>query len=235
MDDLFEEYAKLYDLNDFDIGRKYDHMKRVKILSRMIAESLNMSKRDIYLAEILGLYHDISRFEQLKKYHTYNDKKSFDHGDVGADNFKDNFASKLDLTKEEIDLIYKAIKYHNKLDIGDVNEREEIFCKLIRDADKLDIMYIYINIKGFLNPADDSEISELCLNDFFNKKLTSWKNVKTNNERLLVALAFIWDINFDFSFKLIKENKYYEKLEKIINSDKFNEIFKFIYKELEDK
>ena len=39
------------------------------------------SAKEIELAGLIGLLHDIARFEQFTKYQTFNDRLSFDHGD----------------------------------------------------------------------------------------------------------------------------------------------------------
>ena len=44
---------------------------------------LNLSEEDILLAELIGLLHDIGRFEQIKNYHTFLDKESIDHAEYG--------------------------------------------------------------------------------------------------------------------------------------------------------
>ena len=52
--------------------------------SEYLSNKLNLSKTDKELAKIIGLYHDIGRFEQDKRYDSFNDKKTFDHGDYGV-------------------------------------------------------------------------------------------------------------------------------------------------------
>ena len=42
--------------------------------------------------------------------------------------------------KEQYQIIKDAIKYHNKYEIGNVNKESLIYCQIIRDADKLDII-----------------------------------------------------------------------------------------------
>ena len=44
-----------------------------------------MSKEDIDLAWLTGLLHDIGRFEQVRRYGTFNDAKSIDHGKLGVE------------------------------------------------------------------------------------------------------------------------------------------------------
>lgn len=45
---------------------------------------MKLSQEDIELAELIGLLHDIGRFEQVRLYHTFVDKDSINHGEYGA-------------------------------------------------------------------------------------------------------------------------------------------------------
>ena len=70
----FLNYTNSYDLSNFNIKRKVDHSLRVMELCKIIAENLNLDVEDIKLAELIGLLHDIGRFEQMKVYNTFNDR-----------------------------------------------------------------------------------------------------------------------------------------------------------------
>ena len=76
------------------------------------------------------------------------------HADLGVEIlFKNNLIRKFVNDDKYDEIIYKAIKYHNKLNLNyDLSPKEELFCKAIKDADKLDLLYIaayYDNIKDF--------------------------------------------------------------------------------------
>ena len=78
----FLKYATPYEKYGEKIELKIKHTMRVKKISKDLAESLNLSKEDVDLAEYCGLLHDIARFEQWKRYGTYDDLKSIDHGNL---------------------------------------------------------------------------------------------------------------------------------------------------------
>ena len=81
----FAKYAKNYDINNDKIRLKVAHMERVSKTSKDLATKLHLSEEDIQLAELIGLLHDIGRFEQLKKFNTFIDKNSINHGKFGAE------------------------------------------------------------------------------------------------------------------------------------------------------
>lgn len=225
--DLFEEYVKNYDFNDSDISYKYKHTLRVQALCKLIAKELGLNKREIEIASLCGLYHDIGRFEQDKRYNSFQDTKTFDHGDFGSEIFSKEFSSKMMLNEEEKQIITKSILYHNKLEIGKCSDKEALYTKITRDADKLDILYVFANRIKVLAETDGT-ISDLCHKKFMKHMSLARRDVTNATEENLLILAFTWDINFDVSLKLIKDNSYFEKIEKILNNEIYTQYFEEI-------
>ena len=114
----FKEYVKKYNPEDEKIKIKIAHIERVAENSKRIAENLNLSQEDIELAELIGLLHDIGRFEQVRLYHTFVDKDSINHGEYGAKVlFEDGLIRKF-IKDDKFDRIIKlAIVNHNRADI----------------------------------------------------------------------------------------------------------------------
>lgn len=81
----FAEYVRNYDPSDGKIKLKIDHTYRVAGLCQSIAESLGLSEADVDIAWLLGMLHDIGRFEQIRRFGTFNDAESVDHAEFGAD------------------------------------------------------------------------------------------------------------------------------------------------------
>lgn len=81
----FAEYVRNYDPSDEKIKLKIDHTYRVAGLCQSIAKSLNLSEADVDIAWLLGMLHDIGRFEQIRRFGTFNDAQSVDHAEFGAD------------------------------------------------------------------------------------------------------------------------------------------------------
>ena len=88
-----------------------------------------------------------------------------------------------------------------------------MYTKIIRDADKLDIFYECIE-KFWCDEkeVEDSYISEEVLNNYRNNSLIDNKTLKTPLDKLIVVLAFIFDINFEYSFEILEREKYIEKI-----------------------
>lgn len=169
----FAEYVRNYDPSDEKIKLKIDHTYRVAGLCQRIAESLGLSESDVDIAWLLGMLHDIGRFEQIRRFGTFNDVQSVDHAEFGADllfregliwKFAEGYYEECELARsgnEEAEQIIKNNEHHNK-DIGllemairqhnkyrvkeDLTERQRMFCDILRDADKVDIFKVNADI-----------------------------------------------------------------------------------------
>ena len=169
----FAEYVRNYDPSDEKIKLKIDHTYRVAGLCQRIAESLGLSEPDVDIAWLLGMLHDIGRFEQIRRFGTFNDAQSVDHAEFGADLlFKDGLIRKFaegsyeecELAEPEnqedeqiiknnehhnkdTGLLEMAIRQHNKYRVKeDLTERQRMFCDILRDADKVDIFKVNADI-----------------------------------------------------------------------------------------
>ena len=169
----FAGYVRNYDPSDEKIKLKIDHTYRVAGLCQRIAESLGLSEPDVDIAWLLGMLHDIGRFEQIRRFGTFNDVQSVDHAEFGADlllkeglirKFAEGYYEECELARsgnEEAEQIIKnnehhnkdtgllemAIRQHNKYRVKeDLTERQRMFCDILRDADKVDIFKVNADI-----------------------------------------------------------------------------------------
>lgn len=169
----FAEYVRNYDPSDEKIKLKIEHTYRVAGLCQRIAESLGLSEPDVDIAWLLGMLHDIGRFEQIRRFGTFNDAQSVDHAEFGADllfkeglirKFAEGYYEECELARsgnEEAEQIIKnnehhnkdtgllemAIRQHNKYRVKeDLTERQRMFCDILRDADKVDIFKVNADI-----------------------------------------------------------------------------------------
>lgn len=137
----FKKYVKKYDKENEMIKLKIIHTYKVVNLSEYIAKSIGLKKEDIELAELIALLHDIGRFEQIRIYNSFEDSKTIDHADLGIKIlYEENLIREFIQEDKYDNLIYKAIKNHNKYELEkDLSARELLHAKIIRDADKTDI------------------------------------------------------------------------------------------------
>ena len=136
---VFNDYIKQFDSEDGSILLKITHTYQVVNLSEYIAKEQGLDEEGINLAKLIALLHDIGRFKQVTVQRSFSDK-TFDHADYGNKIlFEEKLIRDFIKTEQYDEIIRKAIYNHNKYKIEDgLNELEELQCKIIRDADKLD-------------------------------------------------------------------------------------------------
>lgn len=216
----FLKYADKFDFEKEGIKRKQLHSLRVMEECKKVAKALKLNEEEIELAELIGLLHDIGRFEQYNRENEYRNEMILDHANLGVEILvKDDYIKKYIDDKYYIPIILKAIKNHNKLEIeDDLNEEELLYAKIIRDADKLDIFYegveIYWNTKKEKENIENSKISHKIEQQLKNEKQVE----KLGNERkdtvdsLLILLSYIYDINFRETLEMIDKEDFVNKI-----------------------
>ncbi len=223
----FKKYVANYDIENPRIAVKVSHIERVAEYSKRIAKSLNLSEEEIKLAELIGIFHDLGRFEQVRIANTFNDKESgINHGEYSIKVlFEDNLIR--NFIKEDIydDIIKISILNHNKSKIDEgLTEKELLFSKIVRDADKLDIINNIVITEKFktvfwFDDFNIPKISEYAMKTIENRTLLNYKYVKNNADQIVVFYAYIFDLYFDISLKIIEEEKSLEKYTSIIKKE----------------
>lgn len=198
----FNEYASNYDMNIMEISLKYHHSFTVSELMGELAYRLDLDKEKIVIARVIGLLHDIGRFEQFTKYNTFDDSMS-DHAEESVIYLFDKGHIRDFIESDKYDEVIKtAIKYHNRFEIPEGLSGDELqFTKMIRDMDKVDI-YKQLSVHyNYVFNADEitGEILEL----FKNEKCISNEMSKNDSIKVIKYLSFIFDINFDESFDIL--------------------------------
>ena len=234
MNDAFDKYVGTFDLDDKDIQLKYNHSYRVADLSKKYAKLLHFSDEEVLLAETIGLLHDIGRFEQIKNYNSYDDSNNMDHADYGVFLlFEKGLIKDFWKNEKDYELIRFAIENHNKLTIPIIDdERIMKFAKLIRDVDKLDIIYIYAFLDDVKFNVSDESISKSVLDDIKSHRVVERINRNNVNNEIALSFAYAFDINYNVIIKEFIKNieKFYSKLNCDIFSDIFNEVDDYLRK-----
>lgn len=215
----FMNYVEQYgNVESGRISLKVRHILRVVENSKFIAKELDLNEEQVSLAELIGLFHDIGRFEQVRIYDTFSDK------DTGIDHaayslkvlYEDGLIRKFIATNKYDDIIKKAVFNHNKPVIDkSVDGDALLFSKIIRDADKLDI-YKAINQEEmkdifWYKEFDNIKMSDELMKKFEKEKLIDYKDIKNNADQIYAFYGYVLDFNFPSCFKIIKDNQYLEK------------------------
>lgn len=207
------QYIKGFYTKDEDIQEnillKELHTQYVVRHCRELAVNLGLTKREILLAEMVGLFHDVGRFRQYTVYRTFNDRVSLNHAVLGLKILNDMPLLR-QLSAADRQTFTFAISQHNALHIElPASDRDLLFAKLIRDADKLDI---YRVLQPMLAPSDGSGYSEICKRCFLEGRQCDFAAVKTTDDRKAVRLLWLYDIHFGYTMRRILELGYAEEI-----------------------
>ncbi len=215
MEVLFNRYVESFDLQDEKIKLKILHTYRVVEIMEYLTNCLRLCERDCFLAKKIALYHDIGRFKQIVQFGTFDDSKSIDHAQLSCEILNQGQFLK-DCTEDEKGCILKAIYNHNKLYIGsELNEKEQFFARLIRDADKCDIFKViaakdYLTLFGFSKEEiEQSYVSKKVKESLMSHQCVDKKDRKEALDFLLTMIGFFYDLNFEETIEYIMEYQWY--------------------------
>lgn len=246
----FKEYISNYDNQDYPgFNLKVVHTYHVVDNAIMIAKKLGLSEEDINIAALIGLLHDIGRFDELKNLKKF-DSVGNDHAMFASKLlFEENLIIKFIDTNKYNNIIRKSIENHNKKKIEDgLSERELLHAKIIRDADKLDNYRVKQEEKienifpGIVNSKDDLEnsfISDNVYNSVMKEECVDIKDRKYPLDYWVCVLAFTFNLYFKETLLIVKENNYIniliDRFKYNISSEKMNDVRKVINEYIEKR
>lgn len=320
--DTFAMYTSHYNIQDPKIKLKIDHTYRVAGISQRIAQSLGLSKTEVDLAWLIGMLHDVGRFEQLRRFGTFSDSDSIDHAqfggkllfdegllkeylppeETGAEFKEEKDASFLDgkrktegkcsesvgnenhvflydgsrpesgqntmssedfskMENKQIDILrktsvgkgdgqenmpladlsvqkilYTAIWNHSAYRIEEgLDERTKMFCQIIRDADKIDILKVNhdVPIEEIYNVTTQelyySQVTPEVMEAFFEKHAVLRSLKKSPVDHIVGHSALVFELVYPVSYQIVKEQGY---LDKILKFDSDNPVTREQFKQL---
>ena len=188
---------------------KIEHTERVCNNICHLGRSLDLTDGHMRIAEAIGLFHDIGRFVQYRRYRTFNDRKSANHAALGVDVL--NETSVLDsLFIDEKATIIEAVRFHNAPALpGNKPQESTVFMRLIRDADKLDIWKVfadYYRSHQRPEPAIVQHLPDLptweadIVNALTEKRMAKFQDMKSLNDFKLLQLSWVFDLHFSETF-----------------------------------
>lgn len=242
----YDEYVATFEINgvlDAMSQLKVEHSKRVAENARLIAGYNGFSKSMVVLAEVCGLLHDIGRYRQLKKYGTFKDIESINHGECGYEVLLE--LGWLDVLPEKSKYsVLISTRYHNAKSLPEDIEDETFltFLKLVRDSDKLDIYYVFYDalknghLKKYPEIVHNLDLDVPAAEKIVDSILKdphvpiSYNEAKSMADFLLIPVQWSYDLHSFGSYKILVErgllahmkeimpNIHDEKIAKIIDN-----------------
>lgn len=192
-EEKFAAYAANYNPEDSQIRLKIVHTWKVVAAADAIAQDLGLNeqqKREVHLA---ALYHDIGRFEQVRRFHTFTDSRSIPHAGLSVQVLSEgDFLSALDPSAKE--RVLAAIEVHSDFAIpGSHQGWQRTLDQIVRDADKIDIFRVahQENPQDTIDPEMISAPQESALRSKRPSSLTEAYGVR--------SAALCWTSGFPFS------------------------------------
>ncbi len=229
----FARYTGNYDVDNDKIKLKIEHTYRVADLCDKIAKDLGLSSYDVDMAWLIGMLHDVGRFEQLRKYGTFSDADSIDHAHYAAEILFDDgeisgyIGNNVDICKDtskdgnltDIGIIRKAIWNHSAYRIEEgLDGRTVLFCNIIRDADKIDIFKVIndtpigIIYKVSNEDAVNAGISADVMQAIKEQHAVLRSLKKTPADHIAGHIALAFELVFPVSLRIAQEQGYLDKL-----------------------
>lgn len=229
---IFAEYVRHYDAEEPKILLKILHTYKVSGLCGEITHDLlcpakmrekESVQKDIDLAWLIGMLHDIGRFEQVRRYHTLLDAASVSHAALGIQILFDEGMLMRFITAEpedeDVGVIRAAIAYHSDYRIPEaLEERTRMFCQILRDADKIDIFRVNCE-----TPLEDiyqitreelmhAEVSEDVMENFMQRRATPRELRKTPVDYLVGMISMAFELVYPVSRKIAARQGYLDRL-----------------------
>ena len=211
--DLSESQKRIEDVRS--------HSMRVAAYIHLISKTVLQNDDEIRMAEIIALLHDFGRASLIAKGTVSPMNIQRDHAVLSAQLIqKMDFFQKTPADSQLI--ILKSIENHNKLKLPKLDtEQQTVFARLLRDADKLDIFeysYKFFKEKSGIQPImtfdliNSVEVSEKIIKSIMAGKTAAVEDMKTMNDYKLLLISMAFDLNFKFTFRLISEKQYIQKI-----------------------
>lgn len=224
----FGEYVSRYNARDPKIKLKIDHTYRVASLCERIAASVTDEPElpDPDLSWLMGMLHDIGRFEQVRRFGTFSDALSVDHAALGADllfceDLLEYFVPEHNkvMTEKEHHLLELSIRSHSSYRLPENLTREEqMYCNLLRDADKVDIFRVNYDTRMediynvTLKELKQAAVSPAVKQCFYNRTAVLRSLKQTAIDHLAGHICLYFELVYPASRSFAREQGYLDKL-----------------------
>lgn len=223
----FDDYIKPYCETDPEglknILMKVEHTRKVCDVMDLITTGEGLSVEDARLAGAVALLHDVGRFPQYQRWRTFRDSISDNHARLAVEVIRrQNLLAGLPVAERL--LIEEAVRFHNLLKVpARLKSPTDLFLRLIRDADKLDIWRVFLTFfklpeherasAALLGFPELPGVSPACLAALSERRVVNLDTVACANDFKLLLVSWAYDLTFGSSCRLVRANGYLQALE----------------------
>ena len=206
-----------------NIQLKIEHTRKVCEVMAQLSAGECLSENDSYIASTVALLHDVGRFTQYRRWRTFRDSDSDNHARLAIDVMRDEQVLKGINPAEQL-LIEEAVRFHNVLEPpATVKSPTRRFINLIRDADKLDIWRIFVELlaqppekrasAATLGLPDlPGTVSGSCIVALNSGTVVRLDTTTCFNDFKLLQISWVYDLTSATSRRILLERGYIEEL-----------------------
>lgn len=222
--DYAERFIGFSKEQDANIRIKRDHSLKVLDEARHIAGTLLIETNLFRAVELAALFHDVGRFVQFQRYGTFNDRISANHARLSVQVLqKENILA--DCLPADYRIIIGSVLLHNRRSLpGHLRPDVDLVTRVIRDADKLDIMRVVL--PHFEMPCNDAVTLGLnkdplsynpgIFANVQSKKTAMYEQMIWVNDFKLLVASWTYNMNFPVSRRTILSRGYLDRLFKCL-------------------
>ena len=197
------------------------------------------------IAWLTGLLHDVGRFEQQRVYGTFIDADSIDHAKYGArilfgrtweqktglasggeESLPDGIQADAGINirdfvedASEDELLWTAVFYHSAYRIPEgLDKRTAMFCHILRDADKIDILKVNVEfpLEEIYNVDTEvlyqEEVTPEVLQSFDEEHAVLRSLKKAAVDNVVGHISLVYELVYPESCRIVKQQGYLDQL-----------------------
>ena len=216
---IFEQYVRKYDMNNINIKARYFHSLKVMEIVKDLATELGIfTEEEIAVCELIGLFHEIGNFSSTPNYHIDEDNEDSSNKAIEV-LFNKGLIREISKDKTYDNVIKLALYSYDKIGFPDnIDEKTKHICAIIKDAHNLDSFRLFVNYP-YVDTVIKSYPSSLVYDDFKSFKTISSKVSDNASDEVLVTLSKMYSFNYKYSYYLLKQNDYVNKIFNFLNFD----------------
>ncbi|MBD5626403.1 MAG: HD domain-containing protein [Desulfovibrio sp.] len=188
------------------IDLKLRHTREVLATARAITAESGPEPGLARACHLAALYHDVARFEQYRRYRTFRDRESCNHGLMGVKILKRE--RRLDDEGPALRRrVLTAVGLHNRFMLPPaLPEDAALVTHVVRDADKLDILRVmHENLSGpkpyhptvvLGLPDDRALVSATVLGAARQGRVASYSDLTSVNDLRVLLGTWLFDMHF---------------------------------------
>lgn len=226
LDDLFawfDTYVGPFLVTDDEgaknIRLKIEHTWKVCEAMALLAEGEGLPEDEARIAAAVALLHDIGRFPQYRRWRTFLDSDSDNHARLAIDVIREEHVLDGIDPSEEL-LIEEAVRFHNMLTPPtSFHSPTRKYIDLIRDADKLDIWRVFVELlaqppeerpSAAILGLDDlpGSVSDACIDSLGSGSIVRLDTISCFNDFKLLQISWVYDLTYPTSRRLLRDRGY---------------------------